>query len=141
MLMNHQSTSRRVYVRVRVTWQDEPPKKEVDPLFLDAKKCAIDPVYDVPGGGRRGSLHRNNRDFRWPQGYSGRIIGAAGHLHGGGRYVRLRNRTCRREPRHLGRLLRHAEPRVLPRQAPAARGLPRAHRLEGDGEGDTGGRR
>lgn len=96
MLMNHQATARKVYVRTRVTWQDEPPKKEVDPLFLDAKKCAIDPVYDVPGGGRRGSLHRNNFDFRWPKGYSGRIVGAAGHLHGGGRYVRLRNRSCRR---------------------------------------------
>ena len=96
MLMNHRSTARKVYVRTRVTWQDEPPKREVDPLFIDAKKCAIDPVYDVPGGGRRGSLHRNNYNFRWPQGYSGRIIGASGHMHGGGRYVRLRNRSCRR---------------------------------------------
>ena len=97
MLMNHRGSPRRVYVRTRVTWTDEPPKREVDPLFLDAKRCAIDPVYDVPGGRRRGSIHRNSRNFRWPQGYSGRIISAAGHLHGGGRYVRLRNRTCRRD--------------------------------------------
>ncbi len=50
----------------------------------------------MPGGRRRGSIHKMSRHFRWPSGYSGRIVGAAGHLHGGGRYVQLRDRTCRR---------------------------------------------
>ena len=96
MLMNHRGSPKRVYVRTRVTWTDEKPAHEVDPLFLDAKKCAVDPVYDVPGGGRRGSTHKMTHRFRWPRNYAGRIIGAAGHLHGGGKYVQLRNRSCRR---------------------------------------------
>jgi hypothetical protein len=97
MLMNHRGRDRRVYVRTRVTWSDTPPKHEVDPLFLDAKKCAIDPVYDVPGGGRPGSVHKESLTFRWPENYSGRLVAMAGHLHGGGKFVQLRNRTCRRD--------------------------------------------
>jgi hypothetical protein len=108
MLMNHRDRARTVYVRIRMDYVDAPPDalplglggsgtppvKPVEPLWLDTRGCNFDPVYDVPGGGRRGSTHLDSEDWVVPEGYSGRIVSAGGHLHGGGKFVRVTNETC-----------------------------------------------
>lgn len=95
MLMNHQSKARTVYVRFTIRYSDE-PKREVQPLFIDTRNCAADPIYDVPGGGTPGSTDRNVKSFTWPAGYDGRIVAAGGHLHGGGKRVALLDDSCHR---------------------------------------------
>lgn len=93
MLMNHRSYAQTVYVRIRVTYTDQ-PQKELTPLWIDTKGCDVDPVYDVPGGGKPGSTFRDTTDWRVP--FDGRIIAAGGHLHGGGKFLKLRDATCDR---------------------------------------------
>lgn len=94
MLMNHRPYPFKVYVRTRITYTQE-PRTAVTPLWIDTRGCHPDPVYDVPGGRKKGSTHFNRATWRVPE--SGRIIGAQGHLHGGGKWQRLVNRSCSNE--------------------------------------------
>lgn len=93
MLMNHRAHPFKVYVRTRITYSDT-PKKEVTPLWIDTAGCDVDPVYTVPGNGTKKTRrnHFDRHDYTVPM--DGRIIGAQGHLHGGGRYQSLRNTSC-----------------------------------------------
>jgi hypothetical protein len=91
MLMNHRGFPFKVYVRTRITYSDT-PKTEVIPLWLDTEDCNPDPTYTVPGSGGRGSTHYDR--YKWTVPMDGRIVGAQGHLHGGGRYQSLRNTSC-----------------------------------------------
>ena len=91
MLMNHRGYPFKVYVRTKITYSDA-PKTEVTPLWIDTFGCNIDPTYTVPGNGRRGSTHYDRHIYEVPR--DGRIIGAQGHLHGGGKYQTLRNTSC-----------------------------------------------
>jgi plastocyanin len=91
MLMNHRGYPFKVYVRTRITYSDT-PKTEVIPLWLDTENCNPDPTYTVPGNGRRGSTHYDRQDWVAPM--DGYILGAQGHLHGGGKYQSLRNTSC-----------------------------------------------
>ena len=52
-----------------------------------------DPVYDVPGGGGRGSVYRRSKTFAMPE--AGRIIGGWGHVHGGAKALDLRRADCK----------------------------------------------
>ncbi len=54
MLMNHRNKTDTAYVQYTVTY-DTAPKKPVKPLWLDIKNCLSDPVFDIPGGKKRGS--------------------------------------------------------------------------------------
>ena len=91
MLMNHRGYPFTVYVRTRITYSDT-PKTELTPLWLDTEDCNIDPTYTVKGSGRKGSTDYDRH--RWTVPTDGRIIGAQGHLHGGGKYQSLRNTSC-----------------------------------------------
>ena len=91
MLMNHRAYPLTVYVRTRITYSDT-PKTELTPLWLDTENCNPDPVYTVKGNGGKGSTHLDRQ--RWTVPEDGLIIGAQGHLHGGGRYQSLRNASC-----------------------------------------------
>src|SRR3954453_2185675 len=93
MLMNHRSFAQTVYIRTRITYSDG-PLKELQPLWLDTQGCDQDPVFDVPGGGHKGSNFKDEQTWRVPEGYSGRIVAAGGHLHGGGKYSRLSDDSC-----------------------------------------------
>ena len=106
MLMNHRSYPFKVYVRTRITYSDT-PKTELTPLWMDTARtpnggpagCDVDPTYTVPGGGKKGSNHTDDAIYTVPE--DGRIIGAQGHLHGGGRYQTVTNLSC--ESRRLWR--------------------------------------
>ena len=91
MLMNHRGFPLKVYVRTTITYSDT-PKKEVTPLWIDTEGCDIDPTYTVEGDGRRGSTDYDRALWTVPM--DGRIMGAQGHLHGGGKYQALRNTSC-----------------------------------------------
>jgi len=91
MLMNHRGYPFKVFVRTRITYSDT-PKTEVTPLWLDTAGCDPDPVFTVPGDGPKGSNYVDDHIYTVPE--SGRIIGAQGHLHGGGRYQTLTNTSC-----------------------------------------------
>ena len=88
-LMNWQTTSKTVYVRVRFTYatgSDETSRENVSPLWFDADGCSLDSLIEAPIG--RSDLHR---DIRSP--ISGDVIAAAGHIHDHGLNVELTNRT------------------------------------------------
>jgi hypothetical protein len=70
MLMNHRSRVDRAYIQYEVTVDSAPGVTPVKPYWLDVKNCLVDPVYDVPGGGKRGSTHR--RSYVWNAPEAGR---------------------------------------------------------------------
>ena len=76
-----------------------------------AARCTADNLQLPLAAGLLGPDHRRRRP----------------HARRRASYVRLRNRSCRRNLVTSRCLLRHAQPRVLPRQAAAPRGLAGAH--------------
>src|SRR5205085_1022236 len=62
------------------------------PVWLDVGGCGLDPIFDVPGGGRRGSTYAKSTTSPAP--FTGRIVAALGHLHGGGRSAVLSQPAC-----------------------------------------------
>ena len=88
-LMNWQTTSKRVYVRVRFTYatgSDETGRDNVRPLWLDADGCSTDSFITVPEG-----ISDTHRDIRSP--ITGNVIAAAGHIHDHGINVELTNKA------------------------------------------------
>jgi hypothetical protein len=88
-LMNWQTTTKTVYVRVRFTYAtgtDATNKEDVSPLWLDADGCSTDSLIEAPIG--FSDLHR---DIRSP--ISGDVIAAAGHIHDHGVRVELTNNS------------------------------------------------
>ncbi len=81
-LMNMGAQSRRLYLRVRITYTKR-RLRPVRPMWLDINNCG-DSEYAVPKG--RSDTHRS---FRSP--VAGRFVAAAGHLHDGGRRIVLEN--------------------------------------------------
>jgi hypothetical protein len=93
MLMNHKPRQLTGYIRYRVRYVTGAQLTPVRPIWLDVANCkGLDPVYDVPGGGKRFSTHRKRYD--WVASESGRIVAGGAHLHGGGIQAELRNETC-----------------------------------------------
>ena len=92
MLMNHRQTSDRAYVRYRVTYDTSPNLTHVKPYWLDVRNCLSDPVFDVPGGGRRGSTFRESTTWTVPE--SGRIVAGGGHVHGGAKNLVISQPRC-----------------------------------------------
>ncbi len=93
MLMNHKPQRLNGYIRYRVRYVTGEALKPVKPVWLDVRNCSgPDPVFDVPGGGKRFSTFTKTADFTMPE--SGRLVSGGGHLHGGGIRVELRNATC-----------------------------------------------
>lgn len=92
MLMNHRNRSSTVHVRYTVRYVTGEERAPVTPVWLDVRNCSADPIFNVPGSGRRGSTYAQHADFRMP--ISGRLIAGGGHLHGGGVELQLENVTC-----------------------------------------------
>ena len=92
MLMNHRQKRDRAFIQWKVTYDDSPTITNVRPYWLDIKNCNADPVYDVPGGGKRGSIHRRSYDMTMPE--SGRIVAGGGHVHGGAKNLELTQPDC-----------------------------------------------
>ena len=92
MFMNHRSVTDRGYVEYNMTVDTRPNLTPVDPYWFDVGQCGTDPVYDVPGGGPKGSTDTRKRVIRMPQ--AGRLVHAGGHVHGGGQALALRRPEC-----------------------------------------------
>jgi plastocyanin len=94
MLMNHKPQRLNGFIRYTVRYVTGEALTPVKPVWLDVRNCSggIDPVFDVPGGGKRFSTFTKTGDFTMPEG--GRLISGGGHLHGGGVRLELRNASC-----------------------------------------------
>jgi plastocyanin len=94
MVMNHYKKPKSFYVRTKV-WYTTAPRTAVVPLVIgDCSHLANGMSYDVPGGGRKGSNFVSSSD--WVAPFSGRLMVAASHQHGGGKFQTLSSRTCQR---------------------------------------------
>ena len=91
MLMNHRNKTDSAYVQYTVTY-DTAPKKPAKPYWLDIKNCLSDPVFDIPGGKKRGSTTRRSRTWTVPE--TGRVVAGGGHVHGGARSMTLNRAGC-----------------------------------------------
>jgi plastocyanin len=96
MVMNHRPRDRNALLEYRVTVDPSPGVIPVQPLWLSVMPCedSPDPQYSVPGGGAPGSTHFRSRTWRLP--VSGRIVAIGGHLHGGGRRLKVEQPACDR---------------------------------------------
>jgi plastocyanin len=92
MLMNHRKVSEKVYVELRMTVEEQRRLQPVIPVWMDVGGCNLDPVFDVPGGGGKGSTF--SRDTTWTAPSAGRLVFGTGHLHGGGKGLRLSQPGC-----------------------------------------------
>ena len=93
MLMNHKPKTLKGYIRYHVRYVTGEALTPVKPVWLDVRNCSgLDPVFDVPGGGKSFSTFTETADFTMPE--SGRLVAGGGHLHGGGIRLALRNATC-----------------------------------------------
>jgi plastocyanin len=91
MVMNHRPAKDRAFVEYTVTFETE-PKTPVRPYWLDVRNCLADPVFNVPGAGRRGSTY--TRTATWTVPDDGRIVAGGGHVHGGARGLGLTQTDC-----------------------------------------------
>ncbi|MDQ3066715.1 MAG: hypothetical protein M3R12_06125 [Actinomycetota bacterium] len=97
MLMNHKPQRLNGYIRYTVRYVTGEALTPVKPVWLDVRNCSgPDPVFDVPGGGKKFSTFTKTADFTMPE--SGRLVSGGGHLHGGGVTLELRNATCGTKP-------------------------------------------
>jgi hypothetical protein len=97
MLMNHKPQRLNGYIRYRVRYVTGETLTPVRPVWLDVRNCTgPDPVFDVPGTGKRFSTFTKTGDFTMPE--SGRLVSGGGHLHGGGIRLELRNASCGSTP-------------------------------------------
>ena len=94
MLMNHKAQRLNGFIRYTVRYVTGEALTPVKPVWLDVRNCTggIDPVFDVPGGGKHFSTFTKTADFTMPEG--GRLVAGGGHLHGGGVRLELRNASC-----------------------------------------------
>ena len=96
MMMNHRAQTDTAYIQYNVTYETE-PQTEVTPYWLDVKNCLADPVYNVPGGKKKGSTH--TRSMEWTVPKAGRIVAGGGHVHGGARNLELERIGCGKNAR------------------------------------------
>lgn len=92
MVMNHRLQADRAWIQYKVTYDTDPSIKPVKPIWMDVENCRADPVYDVPGGKKRGTNHLRTATWTAPEG--GRIVAGGGHVHGGGKSLRLSQPGC-----------------------------------------------
>ncbi len=86
-LMNMDTRPRTLYLRVRMTYSTR-PLRPVTPMWLDVNNCG-NSEFSIPAG-------RSNTPWSYTSPVSGRFVAAAGHLHDGGKRIRLANATRHR---------------------------------------------
>jgi len=97
MLMNHRKETLSGFIRYTVRYVTDEPLVPVKPVWLDVRNCSgLDPIFTVPGTGKRFSTFTETADFTMPGG--GFLVAGGGHLHGGGVRLELQNRTCGTTP-------------------------------------------
>lgn len=97
MLMNHRKQTLKGFIRYTLRYVSGEQLAPVKPIWLDVRNCrGLDPIFDVPGTGGRGSTFTETTRYTMPE--SGRFVAGGGHLHGGGVRLELRNRDCGTTP-------------------------------------------
>jgi plastocyanin len=119
MVMNHGPGSDEAYVEYTMTFDDNPDLVPVRPHWIGVVPCAGDPIFDVPGGGKPGSIYRQSANWTVPA--DGRIVAVGGHIHGGSYGLALR------QPRCANRLLAASRPLYGPPEHPYYHVLPVLH--------------
>jgi plastocyanin len=95
MVMNHRKTTDQAYVKYTITY-DTGAYTPVKPYWLDEENCKVDPIYNVRGGARKGTLDRRTVDVRMRE--SGRLVAGGGHVHGGAKRLELSRPDCSAKP-------------------------------------------
>jgi hypothetical protein len=96
MVMNHYKRPKDFYVRTRVWYTTEARKSMMPTVVGNCATLGNGMSYDVPGGGPKGSEYVDETRWTVPRGLNGRIVYAASHNHGGGKYQTLGSKTCNR---------------------------------------------
>ena len=123
MVMNHRAALDHALIHYEVT-VDSSPLTAVEPYWLDVRDCRSDPIYNVPSVAKKAKKSKKNRkgakaevakkqkkgkkkkrkkraalptlnetrDYVFPE--SGRLIGGAGHVHGGAVGLKLTQPNC-----------------------------------------------
>jgi len=92
MLMNHRNRVDKVYIRYRMTVVTGESRTAVIPEAWDTSFGNQALVFDVPGGGRPGSLSLRRLTRTMP--VSGRLVAGLGHVHGGAKDLTLSEPAC-----------------------------------------------
>ena len=94
MLMNHRPRKLRAYIQYTAKIETRRKLRHVRPYWVRVTGCgnAVDPIYDVPGGGPPGSTHLRSLDFRLRR--AGRIVAANAHVHGGSKGLLISQPGC-----------------------------------------------
>jgi plastocyanin len=92
MLMNHRGVADSARIRYTVTYDDSANLTPVKGYWLDVRNCNADPVFNVPGGGKKGSTHRETYEYAMPE--DGRIVAGGGHVHGGAKKLKVSQPDC-----------------------------------------------
>jgi plastocyanin len=101
MIMNHRNAPDNALIKYTVTYETDPAGAgltPVEPWWLDVRDCRADPIYNVPGAKNRKKAkkrkpkHVLSRDYTIPGG--GRIVGGAGHVHGGAYRLTVTQPEC-----------------------------------------------
>lgn len=92
MLMNHRLHTDSVLIHYTITWDQDPTLTPVVPVGFDASHLRQGLVYDVPGGGPKGST--DVRTMERPAPLTGRIVAGLGHVHGGAKGLELSEPDC-----------------------------------------------
>lgn len=92
MVMNHGPGSDVAYLEYTMTFEEDLDLVPVRPHWIGVVPCSGDPIFDVPGGGEPGSVHRETSVWTVPA--NGRIVAAGGHIHGGSFGLALRQPRC-----------------------------------------------
>lgn len=101
MLMNHRQLPDEAYIQYEMTVETGVQLQEVTPYWLDVVNCLTDPIYNIPGGGRVGSLDTRSASWTVPTG--GRMVAGSGHVHGGGQSLSITQPSC--QNREVARFL------------------------------------
>ena len=99
MLMNHKAVTDTAYIQYKLTVDTDPTIQSVRPYWLDVNNCKADPIYNVPGVGKRAArragpnpVHNRSRDFKVQE--DGWIVAGGGHVHGGARKFTITKPSC-----------------------------------------------
>jgi plastocyanin len=92
MLMNHRQLPDKAYIQYHMTIETGTPLQSVTPYWLDIDNCMVDPIYNIPGRGRQGSVDTRSRSWTIPT--AGRLVSGLGHMHGGGKQLTVTEPTC-----------------------------------------------
>lgn len=95
MVMNHRPVRDRGFIEYRVKYATGPEARlvqAVTPFWFDVENCRADPIFDAPGGAPRGATVERN--FTWTAPHGLRIVAGQGHVHGGAKFVALRQLDC-----------------------------------------------